>query len=124
MALLNVDWQCVDSAAIRCYGRTGQLGAVRRLWQQLTKAEVSPSVFTFNSLLDGTYFFELIKGAAWHTLLKFLFDPIADTGLLFFSRNSHLPTPSTFSLFSVILTGAYTDFYVKTEFQGSPFDNI
>lgn len=75
MALLNVDWECVDSAAIRCYGRTGQLGAVRRLWQQLTKAEVSPSVFTFNSLLDGTYFFELIKGAAWHTLLKFLFDP-------------------------------------------------
>jgi pentatricopeptide repeat protein len=64
MALLNVDWECVDSAAIRCYGRTGQLGAVRRLWQQLTKAEVSPSVFTFNSLLDGTYFFELIKGAA------------------------------------------------------------
>ncbi|KAH9566301.1 hypothetical protein CY35_04G124300 [Sphagnum magellanicum] len=41
------------SAAIRCYGRTGQLGAVRRLWQQLTKAEVSPSVFTFNSLLDA-----------------------------------------------------------------------
>jgi pentatricopeptide repeat protein len=74
MALLNVDWECVDSAAIRCYGRTGQLGAVRRLWQQLTKAEVSPSVFTFNSLLDGTYFFELIKGTAWHTLLKFLFD--------------------------------------------------
>nr|XP_024374788.1 uncharacterized protein LOC112281948 isoform X3 [Physcomitrium patens] len=39
--------------AIRCYGRAGQLGAVRRLWHEMTTKNVSFTMFTFNSLLDA-----------------------------------------------------------------------
>ncbi|KAJ7297934.1 hypothetical protein O6H91_Y026800 [Diphasiastrum complanatum] len=41
------------SAAIRCYGRAGLMDSVRQTWNAMIASAVSPSEFTFNSLIDA-----------------------------------------------------------------------